>query len=81
MMVLASNTHSAKNRIHQIEVTTVCLADRGGLPLLLRHLDQTGLINRLEVVFSKYRHSTKGVSVPSRLRQVLAFLMDGTSFH
>jgi hypothetical protein len=71
----------AKSSIDAIEVTSDCLADRGGLPLIMRYLDRSGLIARLAEVFKRYRANQKGASACDILRQTLAFFVDGTSRH
>ena len=72
---------NTNNSISSIELTTDCLADRGGLPLIMRYLDQSGLIGRLTDVFKRYRCNQKGISVDDILRQTIAFFVDGTSRH
>lgn len=67
--------------ISEIEVTSDCLTDRAGLAMVMRFLDQSGIIGELSRIFEPYRSSNKGTTVPHMVRQVLAFLMDGTSRH
>jgi hypothetical protein len=72
---------NTNNSISSIEVTTDCLADRGGLPLVMRYLACSGLIARLAGVFKRFRFNQKGISVENILCQLIAFLLDGTSRH
>lgn len=66
-------------RISGIEITSDLLADRGGMLPLLRYVDGTGIVEALASPLARYRRSGKGIAVPCLLRQILAFLMDGTS--
>jgi hypothetical protein len=81
MISIQTSSIFAKPSIDAIEVTSDCLADRGGLPLIMRYLDQSGLMPQLTDVFKRYRCNQKGASVDDILRQTLAFLIDGTSRH
>jgi hypothetical protein len=69
----------AKPSIDGIEINSDCLADRGGLPLIMRYLNHSGLFPRLADVFGRYRANQKGAAISDMLRQIVAFLMDGTS--
>jgi hypothetical protein len=81
MTSIQTSSVFAKSSIDAIEVTTDCLADRGGLPLIMRYLACSGLIARLAGVFKRFRFNQKGISVENILYQMIAFLLDGTSRH
>jgi hypothetical protein len=68
-------------RIAAIEETTDTLTGRAGLALFARYLDGIGLRWFVERWFSPLRKSDKGMAVFECFRQVLLFLLDGTSRH
>ena len=68
-------------RIAAIEETTDTLTGRAGLALFARYLDGIGLDWFVSRWFGALRRSRKGISPFECLRQVLLFLLDGTSRH
>jgi len=64
-----------------IEVTDDRLTSRAGLALFARYLDRSGLSWFLNRWLGPVRKSAKGASASECLRQVLLFLVDGTSRH
>lgn len=66
-------------KIKDIDITSEKITGRGGLSLILRYLETIGLFTLLESVFKPLRKSRKGKSVSLILRQILAFMLDGTS--
>ena len=68
----------AKFKISHVDITSDCLADRGGLLLLMRYLDGLGPIEELGRVFDTFQRNKKGISPTSVIRQTLGFLLDGT---
>jgi hypothetical protein len=68
-------------RIAGIEETTDTLTGRAGLALFARYLDGIGLQWFVERWFGPLRKSDKGMAVSECFRQVLLFLLDGTSRH
>lgn len=79
--MIHSKLSSSKTKITNIETTNDLLADRGGLLPLLRYLDSSGIVSHLAKPLLPYRTGNKGVPVEALLRQVIAFLFDGTSRH
>jgi hypothetical protein len=79
--MIATSKKIAKPRISGIEVTSDLLADRGGLAFVMKYIDHTEILTTLAEPFAKYRKNGKGCSVKATMRQVLAFLCDGTSRH
>ena len=73
-----SNKHP---RIAGIEVTSDTLTGRAGLALFARYLDQIGLSWFLSRWLGPLRKSAKGLPAAECVRQVLLFLVDGTSRH
>ena len=68
-------------RIAEIEVTSDTLTSRAGLALFARYLDQIGLGWFLSRWLGPLRKSAKGLPAAECVRQVLLFLVDGTSRH
>ena len=64
-----------------IEVTSDTLTSRAGLALFARYLDQIGLGWFLSRWLGPLRKSAKGLPAAECVRQVLLFLVDGTSRH
>jgi hypothetical protein len=77
--------HTAASSQHPhiagIEVTSDTLTSRAGLALFARYLDQIGLGWFLSRWLGPLRKSTKGLPAAECVRQVLLFLIDGTSRH
>lgn len=78
-----SNRSSGANhpQISAIEVTSDNLTSRAGLALLARYLDRIGLAWFAERWFGQIRKNGKGSSASECFRQILLFLVDGTSRH
>jgi hypothetical protein len=74
----ASNQHPD---IAGIEVTSDTLTSRAGLALFARYLDRIGLERYLRRWLGPLRKNAKGVPAAECVRQVLLFLVDGTSRH
>ena len=74
--------HTSKPpRIAGIEVTPDTLTSRAGLALFARYLDQIGLRPFLSRWLGPLRKSAKGLPAAECVRQVLLFVVDGTSRH
>jgi len=69
------------NHTAGIEVTSDNLTSRAGLALFARYLDQIGLGWFLSRWLGPLRKSAKGLPAAECVRQVLLFLVDGTSRH
>jgi hypothetical protein len=74
-------TKQRQPRIASIEVTPDTLTGRTGLALFARYLDQIDLGWFLNRWFGPLRKSAKGLPAVECIRQVLLFLVDGTSRH
>jgi hypothetical protein len=73
------NTRSAA--IHAVGITSDNLTSRAGLSLFARYLSENGVLSRLEKSFGGLRGSRKGQPVWEIFKQVLCFLLDGSSRH
>jgi hypothetical protein len=67
-------------KIAKIGVTNDKISARGGLPLILRYIERIGLygliFNTLNSLFCKNK---KGLQLPQFLKQMFAFMIDGTN--
>lgn len=68
-------------QIANIEITEDTLTSRAGLALFVRYLDGTGLSWFVARWLGPLRKNSKGQSAVECFRQVLIFLVDGTSRH
>ena len=68
-------------RLEGIEITKDILTSRAGLALFARYLDRIGLEWFLSRWLGLVRKSAKGLSAWECVRQVLLFLVDGSSRH
>lgn len=68
-------------QINKVESTPDLLTSRSGLAPFCRYLESTGVVNRLEAQFSSLKGNSKGLSVKNYFKQMMAWLMDGTSRH
>ena len=74
-------SHPKPPQIADIEVTEDTLTSRAGLALFVRYLDGIGLDWFVARWLGPLRKNSKGQSAVECLRQVLVFLVDGTSRH
>ena len=81
MTIIKPSSTTANHQISKIEITSDCLADRGGLALLMRYADHSGLVGEIAGQLKNYRTGAKGIPVADLIRQTLGFLFDGTSRH
>lgn len=81
MTIIKPSQAAANHQISHVEVTSDCLADRGGLALLMRYADQSGLVGETAAQFKGFRTGAKGLPVSDLIRQTLGFFFDGTSRH
>lgn len=70
-----------KCRINAVEKTTDALSSRAGLSLFVRYLEKILLYPHLERLFGGMRKSMKGQPVAGIFKQILCFMLDGTSRH
>lgn len=66
-------------KISDVEITNDTISARGGLSLMFRYIDNTGITTMIEEKFGHLRKSSKGESIGECARQFMAFCMDGTS--
>ena len=74
-------SHPKHPQIADIEITEDTLTSRAGLALFVRYLDGIGLGWFVARWLGPLRKNSKGQSAVECLRQVLIFLVDGTSRH
>lgn len=67
-------------KITKIGLTSEKISARGGLPLFLRYVEQTGLYSLVSVMLLPYiSQAGKGLKLQSFIKQVIAYFMDGTN--
>ncbi len=67
--------------IDEVGITSDTLTGRGGLSLFVRYLRNIGIYAQLEGFFGSIRRSKKGLPIWEIFKQILCFLVDGTSRH
>ncbi len=66
-------------KITKIGVTSDKISGRGGLPLFLRYIEKIGLYTLITgTILSLLVTNMKGLQLPQFLKQIFAFIMDGT---
>lgn len=65
-------------KISDVEITNDTLSSRGGLSLMFRYIDKTGICRMVQEKFGHLRKSSKGEAISECVRQFIAFCMDGT---
>jgi hypothetical protein len=75
------NKHQCKCRINTVEKTSDTLSSRAGLSLFVRYVENILLYPHLERLFGGMRKSMKGQAVCEIFKQILCFMLDGTSRH
>lgn len=67
-------------KITKIGITNDKISARGGLPLFLRYVQQIGLYKLISGMFQELLvTNNKGLQLQSFLKQIIAFLIDGTN--
>ena len=67
-------------KITKIDVTSEKISARGGLTLILRYIEKIGLYGLISgTILSLLVRSGKGLQLPQFLKQMFAFLIDGTN--
>lgn len=81
MSVTKNRTKKNKpsRKINRIDVTSDTLTSRGGLSFFAKYLENTQVLSYLAVLFGSIRKSSKGQDLETIFKQLLCFLMDGTS--
>ncbi len=70
-----------KQKINKVETTADTLTGRGGLALIGRYIEKTGILEILENKFGHLRKSAKGLPADTLFKQIICFIFDGTSRH
>jgi hypothetical protein len=70
---------NVSHKINKIGVTTDTLTSRGGLSLFATYLENTQILTYLGTMFGVLRKNAKGQSIENIFKQILCYLMDGTS--
>ncbi len=66
-------------KITRIGITSNKISGRGGLPLFLRYVDKIGLYKLiLATLLPLFKTNNKGLQLQQFLKQMFAFIMDGT---
>ncbi len=81
MLVTKNRTKKNKpaRKINKIDVTRDTLTSRGGLSFFAKYLENTQILSYLAVMFGSIRKSSKGKDLETIFKQLLCYLMDGTS--
>ncbi len=75
------NFRKKKLEISAIEITNERLTGRAGLALFVAYLHQIQIFPMFYRFFGSIRKSKKGVEVFELIKQILCFMVDGTSRH
>ncbi|MEJ2040996.1 MAG: IS1380 family transposase [Desulfosarcinaceae bacterium] len=81
MKVRKNKDKKKSNTIDEIGITSDTLASRGGLTLFVRYLSGINLYSELDRRFGMLRKSVKGKEIIELFKQIICFLIDGTSRH
>lgn len=73
------NKKKESHKINKIGITSDTLTSRGGLSLFAKYLENTQILTYLGSLFGVLRKSAKGQSIEIIFKQILCYLMDGTS--
>jgi len=72
---ITKNNH----KIDKIEITPDILTSRGGLNLFCKYIDKIGIITILSGTLSSIKKNKKGFKIYEMIKQIICFLVDGTS--
>lgn len=81
MKLSRPNGKQKDHRITEVGITSDTLTSRGGLSLFVRYLSGINIYSELIRRFGRLRKNANGVQLIELLKQMLCFLMDGTSRH
>ena len=73
------NYRKRELEISAIEITSDRLTGRAGLALFVAYLHQIQIFPVIDRFFGSMRKSKKGVEIFELIKQVLCFMVDGTS--
>jgi hypothetical protein len=62
-------------KINGVDITNDTLSNRGGLSFMLRYIDTTGILSKIEDKFGYLRKSSKGETISECSRQMIAFVL------
>lgn len=68
-------------KIHKIGITSDTLSSRGGLSFFSKYLENTQILSFLQTLFGFIRKTKKGQEIDVIFKQLICYLMDGTSRH
>ena len=77
----SKNYRKKELKINAIEITNERLTGRAGLALFVAYLHQIDIFPLFDRYFGSIRKSKKGIPVFELFKQVLCFMVDGTSRH
>ena len=68
----------AKVQINSVESTYDNLSSRAGLALIMKYIEQTGILSRLSYKFQHFNRNSNGLQVPDFMKQIIACMIDGS---
>jgi len=77
----SKNYRKKKLKISAIEKTSERLTGRAGVALIVAYLHHIEIFPRIDRFFGSIRKSKKGIEICELFKQVLCFMIDGTSRH
>jgi DDE family transposase len=81
-MSLSGQEKSQRNvMINCIESTTECMTGRAGMPFIMKYIEHTDVLSRLDFKFQHMKDSTKGLSVHSFFKQTIAYMIEGSKLN
>jgi hypothetical protein len=78
LKIMADQTTKNQPRINKIETTDDLISGRGGLTLFMRYVEQTQFYSLIENILGHIKTSKKGLSLFQFVKQMIAFIIDGT---
>ena len=75
---MTDQTIKNQPRINKIETTDDLISGRGGLTLFMRYIEQTQFYSLIENILGHIKTSKKGLSLFQFVKQMIAFIIDGT---
>jgi hypothetical protein len=75
---MAEQTSKNQPRINKIATTDDLISGRGGLTLFMRYVEQTQFYSLIENILGHIKTSKKGLSLFQFVKQMIAFIIDGT---
>ncbi len=75
------NYRKSELKINELGVTSDCLTGRAGLSFFVAYLHGISVFPLIDQLFGNLRKSKKGSSAVELFKQILCFMLDGTSRH